>query len=138
MSAYADDLLIAHSVCNKDMIVASLLKEVDKVVTWSDKAKLTLSTSKCETAFFSLVCTEVTWQPNITIDGKRMFSNPFPVFLVVRCARQITFAEHVQKFCQSMSGHFNLLRALGGTTWGWHTLDCRQVYMAIVRSMLEY
>ena len=37
-----------------------------------------------------------------------------------------------------MSGRFNLLWALGVTIWGWHTLDCRQVYIAIVRSMLEY
>ena len=40
--------------------------------------------------------------------------------------------------CQSISGRFNLLRALGGTTWGWHTSDSRQVYIAIVRRILEY
>ena len=37
VSAYADDLLIARSARNKDMIVASLQPE-DKVVVWSDKA----------------------------------------------------------------------------------------------------
>ena len=37
-----------------------------------------------------------------------------------------------------MSGRFNLLRALGGTTWGSYTSDCRQVYMAIGRNILEY
>ena len=61
-----------------------------KVVAWSGKAKLTPSTSKCETAFFNLDCTEAAWQPNITIDGKRMFFNPFPVFLGVRYGRQLT------------------------------------------------
>ena len=48
MSAYADDLLIARSARNKDMIIASLQPKVDKVVAWSDNAKLTLNTSKCE------------------------------------------------------------------------------------------
>ena len=76
-----DDLLIARSARNKDMIVAYLQPEVDKVVAWSDKARLTLSTSKCETAFFILDCQEAAWQPNITIDGKRMFCNPFTVFM---------------------------------------------------------
>ena len=52
--------------------------------------------------------------------------------------RQLTFAEHVRKLCQSMSGRFNLLRAVGGTTWGWHTSDWRQVYIAIMRNMLVY
>ena len=78
------------------------------------------------------------WQPNINIDGKRMFCNPFPVFMCVRCDRQLTFVELVRKLCQSMSGRFKLLRALGGTTWGWPSSDCRQDYMAIVRSMPEY
>ena len=56
VSAYADDLLIACSSRNKDMIVVYLQPELDKVVIWSDKARLTLSTSKCKTAFFSLDC----------------------------------------------------------------------------------
>ena len=118
VSVYTDDLLIARSARNKDMIVASLQLEVDKVVGWSDKARLTNETSKCETAFFSLDCAVAVWQPNINIGGKRMFCNHFPVFLDVRFDRQLTFAEHVQKLCQSMSGCFILLHALGGTTWG--------------------
>ena len=42
------------------------------------------------------------------------------------------------KLCQWMSDHFNVLRAMRGTTRGWHTSDCRQVYIAIVRRMHEY
>ena len=57
--AYADDLLTDRSACYNDMIVASLQPEVDKVVAWSDKAKMTLNTSKYETAFLSLDCAEV-------------------------------------------------------------------------------
>ena len=60
MSVYADDLLIARSIRNKVMIVATLQPEFDKVVTRSDKARLTPNTSKCETAFFSLDCAEAT------------------------------------------------------------------------------
>ena len=66
-----------------------------------------------------------------------MFCNPFQVSLVVRYDRQLTFAEHVRKLCQSMSGRFNLLRDLGGTTRRWHTPDCRQVYIVTMRSILE-
>ena len=138
VSAYADNLLIARNTRNKDMIVASLQPEVDIVVAWSDKARLTLSTFKCETAFISLDCAELAWQPNITGDGKRMFCNPFQIFLCVRYDRLLTFGGHVQKLCQSMSGRVNLLGALRGTTWGWHTSDRRQVYVAVVRSVIQY
>ena len=47
VSTYADDLLIARSARNKNMIVAPL-QPIDRVVVWSDKARLTLNTSKCE------------------------------------------------------------------------------------------
>ena len=83
VSTYADDLLIARSAGNKNMIVLSLQPEIDKVVAWCDKARLTLNTSKCETTFVSMHCAEAVWQHNIIIDGRLMFCNPFPVFLCV-------------------------------------------------------
>ena len=138
MDAYPDDLAIDRSANNKGMIITSLQPEVDKVFVWSDKARLTLSTSKCITAFFSLDCTEAAWQPSITIDGKRTFCNTLSIFLGVMYDRQLTFGEYVRKICQSMSGPIHLLRALVGTTWGWHILDRRLIYIAAVCSMLEY
>ena len=59
VSGYADDQAIANSAHNKDMIIASLQQEVDNVVEWSAKARLTLNSSKCEMAFFCLDCAEV-------------------------------------------------------------------------------
>ena len=117
------------------MIVASLQPDVDKVVAWSGKARLTLNTSKCETAFFSLDCAEAAWQPNII---NPFIRNPFPFFFVSDKTGRLTIAEHVRELCQWMSGRLkHLSSSSGGTTWGWHTTDCRQVYIAIVRSMLE-
>ena len=45
MSAYVDDMLNARSGRNKDVIVASLHPEVDKVVARSGKAGLNLNSS---------------------------------------------------------------------------------------------
>ena len=72
VSAYADDLARAHSARKKHMITSSLEPEVDNLIAWFDKLRLTLSTSKCVTAFFSLDCADAAWQANIIIDGKRM------------------------------------------------------------------
>ena len=103
VSVNADDLLIAHNARNKNIIVASLQPQEDKVVAWSDTARLNHNTSKCETAFFGLDWAEAAWQPNNTIDGNLMFCNHFPVFLGVRYDRQHTYAEHVRKLCQSQT-----------------------------------
>ena len=77
----ADDPVLASC---KDMTVASLQPEEDKMVAWSDKGRFTLNSSKCKTEFFSLHCAKAAWQPNITIDGKLMPCNPFQIFMGVR------------------------------------------------------
>ena len=99
VSAYADDLAISRNAHNEDTIIASLRPKVDKVVALSAKVRLNLDTYKCETDIFSLDCAEASWQPNIIIDGKRMFCNPFPVLLGVRHDRQLTFGRHIRKIC---------------------------------------
>ena len=134
VTANTDDLLIDRSACNKDMIVASLPTEVDKVVVWFDKARLTPKSSKFETTFLSQHWSEAVWQTNVIVRN-RMFCNPFPS---VSYDRQLTFWENVGKLCQSISIRVKLLRALGGTTWGWHTSYLHQVFIVIVHSMIEY
>ena len=54
VSAYADDLVIAKRGRNKDIVMAELQKEVDKVAAWSNTVKLTLNTTKFKTSFFGL------------------------------------------------------------------------------------
>ena len=81
-------MLIARSAPNKDMIVASQQPEIDKVVAWTAKAKLTLNSSKCETVVYILDCEEALCRPNITIDGKRVFCSPIPIFLDVKYDRK--------------------------------------------------
>ena len=91
-------------------------------------------------ACFSLDWAQAAWQNHLTspLTENGCTATPYPIFLGVRHDRQLTFGELVQKLCQLMSGRINLLLALGGMTWGWHTLDRCRVYTAIVRSMLEY
>ena len=48
VSAYADDLAIACSRRSKIDMTKKLQKEVDKLVKWSDDARLTLNINKCE------------------------------------------------------------------------------------------
>ena len=52
--------------------------------------------------------------------------------------RQLTFSEHAKKVCQTMTKKTNILRALGGTTWGWRPAEVRTIYIAIQRSLAEY
>ena len=118
MNAYADDLAIACSGRSKIDMTKKLQKEVDKVVKWSDDARLTLNTNKCEVSFFSLCTAEASWQPHITIRDLPFSFNAAPLFLGVQYDRQFTFSEHAKKVCQAMTKRTSILRALGDTTWG--------------------
>ena len=51
VSAYANDLAIACSGRSKIDMTKKLRKEFDKVVKWSDDARLTLNINKCEVSF---------------------------------------------------------------------------------------
>ena len=61
LSAYADDLAIACSGMSKIDVTKKLQEEVDMVVKWSDDARLTLNTNKCEVSFFNLCTAEASW-----------------------------------------------------------------------------
>ena len=101
-------------------------------------ARLTLNTNKCEVSFFSLCTAEASWQPHITIRGLPLSFNAAPIFLGVQYDRQLTFSEHAKKVCQAMTKRTNILRALGGTTWGWQPVDLRTIYIATQRPLAEY
>ena len=138
VSAYADDLAIACSGRSKIDMTKKLQKEVDKVVKWSDDARLTLNTNKCEVSIFSLCTAEASWKPHITIRGLPLSFNAAPTFLGVQYDRQLTFSEHAKKVYQAMTKKTNIFPALGGTTWRWRPAELRTIYIAIQRSLAEY
>ena len=118
VSAYADDLALACRGRKKEDVALRMQAEVDKVVSWSQQARLTLNAAKCEVAFFSLDNAEAQWRPQITINGVPPSCIPSPTFLGVTYDRRMTFGTQVKKVCQQMLRRTNLLRVVGGTTWG--------------------
>ena len=87
--------------------------EVDKVVSWSQQARLTLNSAKCKVAFFSLDNAEAQWRPQITINGVPPSCTPSPTFLGATYDRRTTFSTQVKKVCQKMLQRTNLLRVMG-------------------------
>ena len=92
----------------------------------------------CEVAFFSLDNAEALWRPQITINGVPPSCTPSPMLLGVTYDRRMTFGTHFKKVCQQMLRRTNLLRVVGGTTWGWQSKILRTVYIATQRSVAEY
>ena len=91
VSAYADDLALACRGRKKEDVALRMQAEVDKVVSWSQQARLTLNAAKCEVAFFSLDNAEAQWRPQITTNGVPPSCTSSPTFLGVRYDRRMTF-----------------------------------------------
>ena len=122
----------------KEEVALRMQAEVDKVVSWSQRARLNLNAVKCDVAFFSLDNDEVLWIPQITINGVPPSCTPSPTFLGVTYDRRMTFGTQVKMVCQQELRRTNLLRVVGGTTCGWQRQDFRTVYIATQRSFAEY
>ena len=134
VSAYADDLVLACRDRKKKDVALRMQAEVDKVVSWSQQARLTLNAAKCEVAFFSLDNAEAQWRPQITINWVPPSCTPSPTFLGVTYDRRMTFGTQVKKVCQQMLRRTNLLLVVGGTTRVWQKQDLRTVYIATQRT----
>ena len=123
VSAYADDLALACRGRTKEDVALRMQAVVDKVVSWSQQARLTLNAAKCEVAFSSLDNAEAQWRPQITINGVPPSCNPSRTFLGVTYDRRMSFGTQVKKVCQQMHRRTNLLCVVGGATWGWQKQD---------------
>ena len=84
VSAFADDLALACRGRKKEDVALRMQAEVDKVVSWSQQARLTLNAAKCEVAFLSQDNNETQWRPQITINGVPPSCTPSPTFMGVR------------------------------------------------------
>ena len=127
-SAYTDDLALACRGRRKEDVALRMQAEVDKVVSWSQQARLTINAAKCEVAFFSLDNAEAQWRPQITINGVPPSCAPSPTFLGVTYDSRMTFSTQVKKVCQQMLRRTNLLCVVSGTTWGWQKQDLRLLH----------
>ena len=138
VSAYAVDLALACRRRKKEVFALRMQAEVYEVVSWSQQACLTLNAGKGEVAFIRLDNAEAQWRPQITINVVPSSCTPSPTFLGVTYDRRMTFGTMDKKVCQQMLRRTNLLRIVGGTTWGWQELHLRTVYIATQLSVAEY
>ena len=136
--AYADDLALACRGRKKENVALRMQADVDKVVSRSPQARLTLNAAKCEVAFFSLDNAEAQWRHQNTINRVPPSCTPSPTLLGVTYDRRMTFGTKVKKVCQQMLWRTNLIRVEGGTSWGWQKQDLRTVYIAAQRRVAEH
>ena len=136
-SMYADDLAIW---CQSNDIRAaeeSMQKAINKLQTWAERWKMTISKDKTEVTFFSTDPHEARYHPKIFLGTDEVKFNPTPTLLGVVLDRLLTFRTHVNNIKGKLDKRLRILSALKGTSWG-AAKDAKIVYRSYVRPVAEY
>ncbi|GFS27990.1 retrovirus-related Pol polyprotein from type-1 retrotransposable element R1 [Elysia marginata] len=138
VSLFADDLALLAQ--NEDLEQASSLLQqgLECIEKWSKKWKITLNVDKCEVTHFSKWTKEASWRPNVKLLDRRLKYSDSPTFLGVTFDRQLNFRKHVDKIKEKANKRLKVLRCLSGKSWGADKEDLRIVYLAYIKSAIDY
>ena len=92
---YADDIAKWAKDCKKERSKALAQAGVDSIARWSERAKLSLNPSKCESAFFTTDPNELGYNSEIVIKGNIIPYTKTPKFLGVTFDRTLNFNTHL-------------------------------------------
>jgi hypothetical protein len=108
------------------------------VADWANASKLTLSLAKCEVCVFKSSTGEARYAPTVDVGGTVLRYNPNPRFLGVVLDRALSFGPHVTRVVTKVTRSCRLLRAVSGQNWGCRRATMYQLFMALVRGVLDY
>lgn len=138
VSMYADDVAIWVRNRDKRKATEQVEQGCRAIAEWSRTAKLTINASKCEVGFFSTSTGEAEYQPHVEVNGTMLRVNPTPTFLGVVYDRSLYFKPHVDAVVDRVKRKSRMLAACANKNWGWRTKTMRQVFLACVRSIMDY
>ena len=138
VSLYADDVAVWTSDRRKEAALHKVRSAVAAIAQWSVKWKLRLSETKCTVSFFSQHPGEASWSPSFEVEGKTLRFEPNPVFLGVKFDRVLSFKAHAEMVAARAVGRSRVLSMLAGQDWGWRRASLLPVFLAFVRSVLDY
>jgi hypothetical protein len=135
---FADDVSLWATDHNKEVARARLQQAVERVSEWAKSKKMLINCEKSEVTFFSNDSHESKWIPEVRMGERTMPFNPSPKFLGVYLDRTLAFTKQVVEVTKNTEAKVRMLAALSSKTWGWKKHNLRRVYLATMRSLLDY
>ena len=80
----------------------------------------------------------MSFKPRIIINGKIIKVESNPRLLVVYLDCKLSFNHHVKIITEKASLKMRILAAVSHTEWGWQKHDLKKIFMALIRSVMEY
>ncbi len=134
-STYADDIAGWSSSRSPVVAAARIQHWLMSISTWCGKWRLRLAPAKCKVICFSKGPT----QPlNIWLNGTLLQEESIVRFLGITFDKRLNWRQHIQQLRDTGMRRLNALKALGGQNRGLSPSILISVYIAYVRSVLEY
>ena len=137
-SMYADDIAIWAQDRSKEQATIQTERGVQAIAKWSSEFRLSLNAGKCEVCLFTSDTNEAKWEPAVKIGNTTLAVNKNPVFLGVTLDRGLSFNAHLDKVIQRANNKCRILAAVANRKWGWKISNLRTIYLACIRSGLDY
>lgn len=133
---FADDSGIWRSGTNLTHIVHELQADLHTISAWCVSWGFAINNKKTTGMVFTNKY--LSTAPNLTINNIKISFAKSHTFLGFIFDEKVTWALHIANVVERCNSRLNLLRCLGGTSWGGHTQPMLIIYKAIIRSIIDY
>jgi exonuclease III len=135
---FADDLVSLNTFKrfgNIEVHVQCYLKKLEK---WLSKWRLMMSPVKCNYLVFSNNSISESNKIKLTLFNENLKINDNPTFLGIRFDNKLSFIYHINYIKDTSINRLNLLKIVSNKSFGLNIQTLNQIYVSIVRSVLEY
>ena len=135
--SYADDITIMSSGYNVETVKHNIQNYLNKLTLWLNKWQMKANPQK---TMFQIYSSKRNI-PSITLklsNTKLQMSKEQRVLGITFDAPKCTFTPHFTTLKQDCKRRLHVMRALSSTTWGCSRKVLHRVYIAYVRSKMEY
>jgi hypothetical protein len=135
---FADDITLAVTGPDLQVIEKTLNKDLAQVAKWAKKKKLSISASKLQITLFTPNNRELNVKPQIFFQGSQIpVENLMKILgLTIDSLHKYT-AQEKNAASSGQSGH-RVIKAAQGTDWGLSKKDGLMAYKALVETRLGY
>ena len=142
--SYADDFNLVESDVQVDQLEQRLQSDMDEVLVWADRKRLSIAPSKCHVTLFTPdMARQSNVHPQISLpDGQGGLSiiplNKKPRLLGVTFDTHFCFGAQALNAVKAAKARLQTLRVLAGTSWGCSKETLTLAYKQYLEPLLTY
>lgn len=136
ISQYADDFVIYSSDKILSRAVSNIQSSIDIFCNLTKELGLNVSYRKSKIVIFSRGRRNA--HINIRVDDNCLQQVDSVRYLGMYLDRSLKWGKHINETREKLSKFINVFKVLAGGNWGIHPKHLRRLYIAIIRSRLDY